>query len=629
MIHRTPIPRSLLPLSLLALLAAASSCADQGDPAVRVAQRHAPIINGTPEYGQDAVVYILHQSGFACTGTVIGSRVILTAKHCVSTMDQNQQYATGKLSVSGFGIWVGQQPQITPWNWNPKYTITETRTTDGNTITDNDIAVMITAQPMEETPYPIISSYPSDFVGSQVQLIGYGLDGCGGGNSGAKLRTTDQVTGYEGFNSFISQGKGIASGDSGGPAFDLSYRVVGVNVAVPADPYTGREQCGTSIHTRIDHFRTLIQTALDDTGGCFPTGPEECGDNKDNDCNGLVDDGCNPTGAACQTDNDCASRFCADFGGSKTCSEPCDPWNPTGACGGGSYCKMVSCDQGACMPGSAGAKAAGEACGQDTDCQSLLCQRAADGNAYCAIRCTLDAGECMASEVCSALGDTCGACLASTLAQGPRGTGELCQLGANCRSGLCINDEGASYCSIPCQTDAACPDAFHCREGHCVRGEPGDAGDPCLFGEDCGPGLVCYADGDVSYCTEEGCGACPDGMSCTQSAGATVCTVDAATVGARCTNSTDCFTGSCMIIGGEALCTQPCSLGLPCPTGTYCTVSDSGALACAPNSLPPATTPPGVAPKKHGCQTAGDGSAGGLFFGLLGLALWWRRRRRR
>jgi len=631
---RDRLPCHSFPLvTLLSFLLAAASCSPGASPRSSVGQHQAPIINGTPEYGQDGVVLIVHQSGFACTGTIIGSRVILTAKHCVVTMDQSEQYATGMRDVSGFGIWVGQHPAI--WTWNPKYTISDIRTTQGNTITDNDIAVMITTTPMDETPYPIVVSYPSDFVGSQVNLIGYGLDACGGGNSGAKLRTTDQVVSWEGFNSFVSQGNGIGSGDSGGPAFDASYRVVGVNVAVPADPYTGQEQCGTSIHTRLDHFQSLIQQALDDTGGCFPSGPEVCGDNKDNDCNGLVDDGCNPNGSTCQSANDCASRFCATIGGSKLCADSCDPWNPTGACGSGSYCKMIDCEQGACMPGSSGPLAAGEACGQDTDCQSLLCKPAADGNSYCAIRCTLDAADCLPDQVCSAMGVTCGACLSSALAQGPRGVGELCQMGQNCRSGLCINDQGASYCSIPCQQDVVCPDGFHCQEERCVRGDPGAAGDPCLYSEDCGPGLICYSDGETSYCTEQGCGTCPQGMTCTQTtAGSAVCALDAATVGSRCVSSVDCFTGSCMIIGGEALCTQPCGLGQACPTGTFCMMSDSGALACAPNSVPPVvTTPP---PDDNGggghggCQAAGDGAANGLLIWLLGVALWsWRRRRSR
>ena len=49
----------------------------------------------------------------------------------------------------------------------------------------------------------------------------------------------------------------------------MNYRLVGVNVAVPADPYTGQEQCGTSIHTRLDNFQPLIQAAL-----LFPESPD-------------------------------------------------------------------------------------------------------------------------------------------------------------------------------------------------------------------------------------------------------------------------------------------------------------------------------------------------------------------
>ena len=618
----------LLMLFLMLFAFAASGCADHGDPAGSAAQTNRRINNGAPETGHDSVVYILHQQGSGCTGTIIGQRVVLTAKHCVVHMDSSGN-AAGMLTESGFGIWIGPSPNI--YSWNPKYTVEETRTTPGSTITDNDIAVIIVDGLMEETPYPIISSYPSGFIGSQVHLIGYGLDACTGGDAGTKLRTTDQVAGFEGYNSFVTQGLGANSGDSGGPVFNLDYEVVGVMVAVPQS-YGGELQCGTTICTRLDRFQSLIQQALEDTGGCYPTGDEICDDGIDQDCNGLIDDGCNAIGEPCSSHEDCATGVCVDFGSGQVCAQACDPTNPTGSCVQGYYCKELDCTTGACAPGTNGTKLPGERCSVDTECQTLYCRAAADGFSYCALRCALNEGECLPSEVCAPMGDTCGACQLSTVYQGQRGIGEICQLGANCRSGLCIEDAGAFYCSENCADHASCPDGFHCREGRCARGHLGTDGDPCVLTEDCLDPLVCYVDGADAYCTRDGCEStgCPAGMVCTPTDTSSVCALQAAPVGARCDGPQQCHTQGCLTFNGEGLCTIQCSRDEPCPPGTYCTESDSGQLACAPNSLPPRIdTGDGGGGGSGGCRTAAGGSAPWALLLGGGLLLGWRRRRPR
>ncbi len=624
--------RFLATFLILTISIALGGCAPEKSADGGRAQVDRAINGGDLETGQDSVVYIAHQSGSACTGTIISPRVVLTAKHCIANMDSSGNM-TSQLSASGFGIWIGASPNI-GWGWNPDYTVSEVRTTPGSAITDNDMALLIIAGVMTQMPYNVVSSYSSGFVGSDVYLIGYGLDSCvngtAGGDAGTKRRTTDQVVSYEGINSFVTQGRGAVSGDSGGPVFNTNYEVVGVMVAVPQN-YDGSLQCGTTICTRVDKFQNLIQQAIEDTGGCYATGPEICGDGIDQDCSGVADDGCNAVGEACTTDSDCESDLCVDLGQGKVCSVSCDPKVVLGSCVAGYYCKEIDCGRGVCAAGVQGALEAGQRCTSDTDCETLYCKPASDGNSYCSVRCTLEMGQCLPNEVCAPMGDTCGACQYSAVYQGQRGLGEICQMGQNCRSGLCIEDQGAYYCSSTCSSNDSCPDGYHCRESQCVRGYLGSDGDPCEVTEDCMGGLTCYTEGSYAYCAQQDCETtgCPSGMTCVPVGSTSVCDLDAAPVGERCDGPYNCRTAACLMFNGDGVCTIQCGRGVPCPTGTYCSVTDDGQMACAPNSLDPVVTPPNPGGgDKKGCNASGN-STGTLPL-LLGLFIWgWTRRRRR
>ena len=72
-----------LPSALLATLALACD-----PPAPDVSQLDVPIVDGTFEEGEDAVVTVLPFGGVGlCTGTLIAPNVVLTAKHCVQAAD--------------------------------------------------------------------------------------------------------------------------------------------------------------------------------------------------------------------------------------------------------------------------------------------------------------------------------------------------------------------------------------------------------------------------------------------------------------------------------------------------------------------------------------------------------------
>lgn len=206
--------RKIPGLTLLAVAALLGAC--NGGLALldepQVGQRGSAIVNGTIDPGH-AAAGILHSGNIAaCTGTLIGSRTVLTAAHCVTTDSPPHQLLSPiHFYLDGFS---GTKYSASSATVHPSYA--------GANIAD--LAVVRLSQEISGVaPAPISDVAPQP--GEKVKLVGYGrtseqADSSQFGTKRVAPNTIDQVA----EQTFLVLGAGgtdgnLCNGDSGGPTF--------------------------------------------------------------------------------------------------------------------------------------------------------------------------------------------------------------------------------------------------------------------------------------------------------------------------------------------------------------------------------------------------------------------------
>lgn len=161
------------------------------------AERGVRLINGTPvPAGKYKEVIKISTNGAACTATVVGPRVIITAAHCANN-DANSTF-----TIDG-----------------TQYTAKMTRSSLYPS-KDHDIALGTTTQVINVQP---ISVGGTAAVGNGLTLFGYGCTNPNGtgGNDGVLRMGDTVITGFADFDmvSRKADGAALCFGDSGGPAY--------------------------------------------------------------------------------------------------------------------------------------------------------------------------------------------------------------------------------------------------------------------------------------------------------------------------------------------------------------------------------------------------------------------------
>ncbi len=221
-----------------------------------------PIVGGWIEPGMESSLAILEYGDPVCSGTLVDTRLVVTAGHCVYGVSSPLQVFFG---VNANRPNTGQVVDVDSYTIHPDFNY--------NTL-NADIAVMELATDAPVTPSPMLPAgvFDNSWVGQPLRFVGYGSTNWYGNGSGRKRAVDIDVDVVDAdtftFNDNTHQ---TCYGDSGGGAFadhDGQYQLIGVTSY-------GDYYCSTyGVDTRVDAYLTWIEGFMGGGGGNPGTGTE-------------------------------------------------------------------------------------------------------------------------------------------------------------------------------------------------------------------------------------------------------------------------------------------------------------------------------------------------------------------
>lgn len=235
------------------LLGLVGACSLGGDPTGSTAATTAPIVTGTIDTGDPAVVGIGVRRvncgaslAVHCTGTLIAPRLVLTAAHCV--LDPRLGGGLEVLFGSDVAAPDAAFRRVSQVATHPDYR------DDGDPA---DLAVLVLAETAPVSPVPLNTTpLDSNLVGQTVRLVGLGQANPGGAPPGTKRSGTATVSELQSALFRIVPGPSLScQGDSGGPLFGPEGGQPGGNEVLIGVTSNGDPGCAVyGLNVRVDAF---------------------------------------------------------------------------------------------------------------------------------------------------------------------------------------------------------------------------------------------------------------------------------------------------------------------------------------------------------------------------------------
>lgn len=304
-------------LAASCLLALGGGIRDAAAAQLQAASDPAQIVGGERNYGDPAVAFLVVYGSAGeqsvCTGSLVASRWILTAAHCVSS--GNLGFEPAAIEVYFGTEYTQDDPGFEFITEADGYAYHESY--DPQVFGNHDIAMLHLYQDVPLTPMPLMSRSIGDAdVGASLRLIGWGLTTGGAADSGIKRHAVSSLYEYDDLLVQVGgPGSNTCSGDSGGPSV---MAMSGTEVIVGVTSFGDVECAQVGVSVRVDAYLDWIEQVTE--GEVVAGSPPPAGGGDP----GTPSPSPSPSpGAGCQSDADCGGGFCVFDGQASMCVDAC------------------------------------------------------------------------------------------------------------------------------------------------------------------------------------------------------------------------------------------------------------------------------------------------------------------